>query len=125
MSNILFYLKRKRGPFQYSKHIISRNANTLQISATFLGRYTPEFTCSFTTGQVTDSLLQRITRLPRWFSGKEPACQCRRHKRIRYLCQEDTLEKEMSTHSSILVWEIPGTCRVTNLPGFLRAEVCN
>ena len=26
---------------------------------------------------------------------------------IRYLGQEDTLEKEMAIHSSILVWEIP------------------
>ena len=29
--------------------------------------------------------------------------------RIRSLDLEDPLEKEMSTHSSILAWEIPGT----------------
>ena len=40
--------------------------------------------------------------LPSWLSGKETACQCRRHG----LHQEDTLEKEMATHSSILTWEI-------------------
>ena len=28
---------------------------------------------------------------------------------VRSLDQEDPLEKEMTTHSSILVWEIPGT----------------
>ena len=28
---------------------------------------------------------------------------------IRCLGQEDTLEKEMATHSSILAWEIPWT----------------
>ena len=28
---------------------------------------------------------------------------------IRSLGQEDPLEKEMTTHSSILAWEIPGT----------------
>ena len=32
------------------------------------------------------------------------------HKiRTRYLGQEDPLEKEMATHSSILVWRIPWT----------------
>ena len=29
--------------------------------------------------------------------------------RVRSLGQEDSLEKEMATHSSILVWEIPWT----------------
>ena len=43
----------------------------------------------------------------RWHSGKESACQCRRHKRG--LDWEDPLEKEMASHSSILAWEIPWT----------------
>ena len=30
-------------------------------------------------------------------------------KKVRSLGQEDPLEKEMATHSSILLWEIPGT----------------
>ena len=43
-------------------------------------------------------------------SGKEPACQCRRHKRLRFdLGREDPLEKEMATHSSILAWRVPWT----------------
>ena len=44
-------------------------------------------------------------------SGKEPACQCRRHKRQRgqSLGQEDALEKDVATHSSILAWRIPWT----------------
>ena len=29
--------------------------------------------------------------------------------RVQSLCQEDPLEKEMATHSSILSWEIPWT----------------
>ena len=51
--------------------------------------------------------------LPRWLGGKEFAYQCRRCKRrgfdpwVRYLGQEDSLEKEMATHFSILAWEIP------------------
>ena len=28
---------------------------------------------------------------------------------VQSLVQEDSLEKEMATHSSILAWEIPGT----------------
>ena len=28
---------------------------------------------------------------------------------VRYLDREDTLEKEMATHSSILAWRIPWT----------------
>ena len=30
-----------------------------------------------------------------------------RETRVRFLGQEDPLEKEMATHSSILAWEIP------------------
>ena len=47
--------------------------------------------------------------LPRWLSGKESACQCRRCRRHRFLSQEDPLEEEMATHSSILAWKIPRT----------------
>ena len=36
-------------------------------------------------------------------SGKEPACQFRRRETwVQFLGQEDSLEKEMATHSSIL-----------------------
>ena len=44
-------------------------------------------------------------------SGKEPTCQCRRHKRwgVGSLGQEDPLEKGMASHSSMLAWWIPWT----------------
>ena len=44
-------------------------------------------------------------------SGKEPACQCRRRKRLGFssLGWEDPLEEGMATHSSILAWRIPRT----------------
>ena len=38
-------------------------------------------------------------------SGKEPICQCRKHKTSGF----DPLEKEMVTHFSILPWEITWT----------------
>ena len=49
--------------------------------------------------------------LPRWYSGKELACQCRRRKRqqVCSLGWDSPLEWEMATHSSILAWRIPWT----------------
>ena len=43
-------------------------------------------------------------------SGKESVCQCRRPKRHGFSpWEEDPLEEEMATHSSILAWKIPWT----------------
>ena len=44
-------------------------------------------------------------------SGKEPACQCRRCKRLGFdpWVREDPLEEEMATHFSILSWRTPRT----------------
>ena len=47
--------------------------------------------------------------LPWWLSSKEYACQCRRHRQVQCVNWEDPLEKEMTTHSSILGWRIPWT----------------
>ena len=44
-------------------------------------------------------------RLPRWLSGKEPACQCRRCGFDPWV-REDPLE-EFGNLSSILPWKIP------------------
>ena len=43
--------------------------------------------------------------------GKEPTCQCRRHKEtwVRSLGQEDPPEEGMTTHSSTLAWRTPWT----------------
>ena len=40
---------------------------------------------------------------------KEPACQETLETWVQSLGQEDTLEEEMATHSTILAWRIPGT----------------
>ena len=53
-----------------------------------------------------------LNGLPRWYSGEESTCQCRRETQetqVRSLGQEDPLQEEMATHSSILAWKIPGT----------------
>ena len=55
---------------------------------------------------------------PRSASGKEPACQCRRHEIwVRSLDWEDPLEEGMATHSNILAWRIPWTVE----PGGLKS----
>ena len=45
--------------------------------------------------------------LPRWLGGKEFACQA--GVGVRSLGEEDPLEKEIATHSTILAWRIPWT----------------
>ena len=44
-------------------------------------------------------------------SGKEPAYQCRGHKRCWFhpWVRKDPLEEEMTTHFSIFAWRIPWT----------------
>ena len=56
----------------------------------------------------TIDTMYKIDGIPRWFSGKESACQCRCMS-VWSLGWEDPLEKEMATHSSILAWGIPWT----------------
>ena len=41
---------------------------------------------------------------------------------VRFLGQEDPLEKEMATHSSVLAWRIPGTGEPGGLPSWGRTE---
>ena len=51
-----------------------------------------------------------VRKLPGGASGKEPACQCRRHKRrVQSLGQEDPLEEGMATYFCILAWRITRT----------------
>ena len=50
---------------------------------------------------------QKERGFPGSTSGKEPACQCRRHKRrVWSLVPEDPQEESMATYSSILAWRI-------------------
>ena len=51
-----------------------------------------------------------LNGLPQWLSSKESACNAGDPGDAgSILGQEDPLEKEMATHSSILAWEIPWT----------------
>ena len=50
-----------------------------------------------------------------------PAMQETQEMRVRSLGQEDPLEEEMATRSSILAWEIPWTAE----PGGLQPRGCS
>ena len=50
---------------------------------------------------------------------KLPAMQ---ETQVQFLGQEDALEKGMATHSSILVWRIPGTEEPGGLQSMCRKE---
>ena len=49
--------------------------------------------------------------LPRWFSVKETACQCRRCRRHEFnpRVRKIPLEEEMAAHFGIVAWKIPWT----------------
>ena len=56
-------------------------------------------------------MAQRLKRLPAMWENW-----------VRSLGQEDPLEKEMATHSSVLAWRIPGTGEPGGLPSMGRTE---
>ena len=58
--------------------------------------------------------------LPRWLSGKEPACNA--GDLVQCLDWEDPMEKEMATLPNILAWAIPWT---KNLEGYIVHGVTN
>ena len=49
--------------------------------------------------------------LPRWPSGKESTCQCRRHKWLRFdsWVRKIPWRRKMTTHYGIFTWKIPWT----------------
>ena len=54
--------------------------------------------------------LKLVLGLPQWLSSKEPLhLPAMQETWVISLGQEDSLEKEMATHSSILAWRIPRT----------------
>ena len=51
--------------------------------------------------------MSALLGLSRWFRGKNPPAKLK--MQVHSLGQEDPLEKEMATHSSVIVWEVPQT----------------
>ena len=47
--------------------------------------------------------------LPRWYSGKDSACQCRRHRRHAFQAwvRKIAWRRKWKVHSNILAWRIP------------------
>ena len=81
------------------------------------------YSCTLGTGKL---LLTKIypkdagaSQVAQWYSTRLPV----QEMQVRSLGWEEPLEKEMATHSSILVWEIPWTEQPGGLQcmGLLRA----
>ena len=54
-----------------------------------------------------ENMLSIVPGLPRWLRGEKRICLPMQEVWVQPLGQEDPLEKEMATHSSILAWKIP------------------
>ena len=70
---------------------------------------------------VAEGLVVRRHSRAMWLSSKESTCQRRRHSFA--LGQEDPLEKEMATHSSIITWRISWTEELGRLQSTGRKEL--
>ena len=65
---------------------------------------------------VTELNWSPVLGLPRWFGGKEPACQCRSARDIGSIPESGKSPGGgMSTHSTIFSWEIPWTEEIGGL----------
>ena len=75
----------------------------------YYGCLNPQKILTGRTQQYIKRIIHHNQVFPVGTSGKEPAWQCKRHKRHRAwsLGQEDPLEEDMATHPSILTWRIP------------------
>ena len=54
-----------------------------------------------------ENMLSIVPGLPQWLRGEKRICLPMQEMWVQPLGQEDPLEKEMATHSSILAWKIP------------------
>ena len=76
---------------------------------------------SDTTEQLTHTL--RLVTLALLVAQMVKNLPAVREAQVQSLCQEDPLEKEMATHSSILIWEIPWTEEPGRLQSWGRKEL--
>ena len=76
---------------------------------------------SDTTEQLTHTL--RLVTLALLVAQMVKNLPAVRETQVQSLCQEDPLEKEMATHSSILIWEIPWTEEPGRLQSWGRKEL--
>ena len=91
-----------------TSHSVQRNLAVILNTLTFLTSSMQAFN-RFPRNVLCHSLSVTIGLHIPGSSGCSYTCQCRRSRRCRvqFLCQEDSLEEEMATHSSILAWKNP------------------
>ena len=73
----------------------------------YLNQELPNVKAGFRKGRGTRNKLPASIGFPGGSDGKESTCM--QKTQVQSLGQEDPLEKEMATHSSILAWKIPWT----------------
>ena len=102
------FLRKSAAPGQLPWPVCSYNRDLLLIFQCLPGWALP---ISQGPAQITISLSRRrASQVVQWLKKKKSTCQCRRRKRCRFIPGLGrSLEKEMATHSSILVWEVPCT----------------
>ena len=94
-----------------NKDLQHSTENYIQLINCNEEEYEKEYVCVTESLCCTAEIMQHCKStigLPWWLSGKR-ICLLRQETSVRSLDQEDPLEKEMATHSSILTWEIPWT----------------
>ena len=94
-----------------NKDLQHSTENYIQLINCNEEEYEKEYVCVTESLCCTAEIMQHCKStigLPWWLSGKR-ICLLRQETWVRSLDQEDPLEKEMATHSSILTWEIPWT----------------
>ena len=78
---------------------------------------------SFTLPKLLElTLLPRASHVAQWLKNP-PAMQETLELLFRSLGQEDSLEEEMATHSSVLAWEIPWTEEPGGLQSIALQEI--
>ena len=86
-------------------HSLKNSSDLIKISCT-----QEAFNVHFNKNRAHVRRTTAVMHLLRWHSGmKLPAMQEMQKTQVRSLGQEDPLEEEMATHSSILSWRIPWT----------------
>ena len=97
-------------PLTVSEHLseLQSIGNIFPQVITVQGRQKPCLAVTVSVDQVHFIAGFEQVDIPSGASGKEPAFQCRRHKRRRFnsLSREDPLEEGMATYSSVFAWRI-------------------
>ena len=94
-----------KGKHSNTKYILSLSLSLSLSIYIYIYIYICMYVCMYV------CMYMYILGFPGGTSGKEYACQCKRHKRRRFASWVEAipLEESMATHSSALAWRTPQT----------------